>query len=45
MSPLPQVGSVLALELRHSLESEHGLTSSAGVSYNKLLAKVTSSRC
>ena len=34
------VGGVIAMELRAKVKEEHGLTVSAGISYNKLLAKL-----
>ena len=36
---------MIAAELRAALREAHGLTSSAGVSYNKLLAKVEAPGC
>ena len=37
------MGSVIARELRDIIRREHGLTVSAGISYNKLLAKLSGS--
>ena len=34
------IGSMIATELRDVIKKEHGLTCSAGISYNKLLAKL-----
>ena len=34
------IGSMIATELRDVIMKEHGLTCSAGISYNKLLAKL-----
>lgn len=35
-----QVGSQIAADVRSALETELGITSCAGISYNKLLAKL-----